>query len=220
MKFYKNLIRTFNDLPEYTSVLIHSLVGCNFYCYGCHNYGEIVAKKHSEFFTSEDIIEQIKLNGFLFNAIIFSGGEFLIEDFNSITKLLKELRVIFDGKIIINTNGSFPDKIKYLLEFQLVDGFHIDMKLPYHALDINKDQEIYKSIIGFKPSQRLINNMLSSIELIIENNSPISQVRTVKYPILDQDFFSEIESYIVQLNKKFNSNVTYKLNEFLIKTNT
>jgi len=214
MKFYKKLIRTFNDLPNHTTLLIHSLAGCNLHCYGCHNYEEIVAKKQHDFFTSENIIEHLKLNGYLFDAVLFSGGEFLIEEINTVSSFLTKIRNIFEGKIVINTNGSFPEKIIILHEQQLVDGFHIDMKLPYHLLNIVDDQEIFKSVIGIKPTQEFIDKLLQSIELVIKYNSPLSQVRTVKYPILDNSFFVEIERFIISLNQKYNSHVPYQLNDF------
>ena len=214
MKFYKNLIRTFNDLPNHTTLLVHSLAGCNLHCYGCHNYDEIIAKKHDDFLTSENIIEHIQLNGYLFDALLFSGGEFLIEDIDSVSSFLKEIGTVFDGKIVINTNGSFPEKIKFLHEQQLVDGFHIDMKLPYQILSTDDDQDIFKSIIGVKPTQEFIDRLLRSIELVIQYNSSLSQVRTVKYPILDEPFFSEIEGYILSLNQKYRSHVPYQLNAF------
>lgn len=217
MKFYKNFIRTFKDLPNHHSLLIHSLVGCNFRCVGCHNYNELIENKdNQDYFIETDILNHLKLNGYLFDSIIFSGGEFLLEDIFSVSKFLGDIREIFNGTIIINTNGAFPNKINHLLNEKLIDGFHIDMKLPYHLLDIEEDKEIYQLILGVTPTQEYIAKLLSSIELIIKNNSQYSQVRTVKYPMLSQEYFTEIEKYINKLCKKYNSNVPYLLNDYFV----
>ncbi|GBF11202.1 4Fe-4S cluster-binding domain-containing protein [Tepidibacillus sp. HK-1] len=215
MKFYKQVMRTFVDLPSHHSLLIHSLVGCNMHCFGCHNYDEIVAKKHEEFFTEEDMIQQIQLNGYFFDAIIFSGGEFLLEKIEPIINFLNRIRSIFHGLIIINTNGTFPDKMRTLINQKLVDGFHIDMKLPYHLLDINEDKEIFQAIMGIEPTQHFLEKLLTSIEIVIQQNSPYSQIRTVKYPILSDEFFEEIEYYIKTLNQNYHTQVEYRINEFL-----
>lgn len=217
MRFYKNFIRSFRDLPNHHSLLIHSLAGCNFKCIGCHNYKELIENKDTQdYFEDSDIIDQLKLNGYLFDAIIFSGGEFLLEDLDSISQLLRDVRRFFNGIIIINTNGAFPNKIAHYLNEQLVDGFHIDMKLPYHLLSVEEDKDIYQTILGIKPTQDFIEKLLLSIEFTIKNNSPYSQVRTVKYPMLSQEYFTEIEKYISKLRRKYSSNVPYRLNDYLV----
>jgi len=215
MKFHKNMIRTFVDLPDRHSILIHSLIGCNMHCYGCHNYDEVVSKKHDDFFSEEDVIQQIIQNGFLFDAIIFSGGEFLLEKMESIINFLERIRTEFYGLVIINTNGTFPEKIKTLIQLKLIDGFHLDMKLPYHLLDINHDKDIFQAIMGYSPTKRRIEELLTSVEIVIKHNSPYSQIRTVKYPILDNEYFQEINYFVQMLNNKYHSQIVYRLNEFL-----
>lgn len=215
MKFYKKLIRVFNDLPDHTTLLIHSLAGCPMKCMGCHNYDEIIANTPKDYYTSKDIINHIEQNGFLFDAVMFSGGEFLLEGIDKISDLLLEIRSVFDGKIIVNTNGMFPDKVDFLLRNSLVDGIHVDMKLPYHVLDIKEDKEIYQTILGITPTKQLIDNLLNTIELVIKSDTILSQVRTVKYPLLSQEFFDETKRYVEELKQKYNSIVPYFQNEFM-----
>ena len=216
MKFYTQFIRSFRDLPGYHSLLIHSLVGCNFSCFSCHNYEELVLKKDlQQFYSPEDIVSHLKQNGYFFDALIFSGGEFLLENSDEIIAFLSEVKSVFKGVIIINTNGSFPEKIKLLIGSNLVDGFHVDLKLPYHLLDIKDDLDIYKRVLGINPTESFIEKLISSIEIVIQHNSPYSKIRTVKYPILSDEFFIENQKFIAKLNQKYNSNVVYTVNEFL-----
>lgn len=215
MKFYQNFIRTFNDLPDHTTLLVHSLSGCPLHCFGCHNYDEIIAHTPKEYKTIDDLFFYLKKSGLLFDAIMFSGGEFLIGDINDICAVLRQTREIFQGKIIVTTSGIYHDKVKKIYEENLVDGIHIDMKLPYHALDVSLDQQIFQDVMGIKPSRRMVQDLLASIDLVIAHNSQVDQVRSVKYPILDEMFFKEIRSYVEKRKKYYQSEVPYFLNEFL-----
>ena len=214
LKFYPKMIRTFEDLPGCTSLMIHSLAGCNLRCFGCHNYDDLVASRHEHDLLAEDVVEQIMGNGYLFDAIIFSGGEFLMGNIVEISAFLAEIRKSFTGTIIINTNGTFPEKIRYLLERELADGIHIDMKMPYHTFDKSMDMAAYQTVLGISPTSELIENMLASVQSVVWHNSPYSQVRTVKYPVLSEEYFEQIRTYVDELNKRYKSKVTYKLNEF------
>ena len=215
MIFYDNFIRTFTDLPNHTSLLVHSLSGCPLKCFGCHNYDEIIAHTPKEHKTKDDLYQYIKQSGFLFDAIMFSGGEFLIDSIDDIRDVLQETRKHFDGKIIVTTSGIYTNKVKILYEERLADGIHMDMKLPFHVLDPIEDEQIFRDVMGIKPTQKIIDNFLTSIDLVIAHNSPLDQVRSVKYPILGDMFFEETQKYIDERKKYFNSHVAYFQNDFL-----
>ncbi|MFD2210421.1 4Fe-4S cluster-binding domain-containing protein [Virgibacillus halophilus] len=216
MNFYSNFIRTFTDLPNHTTLLVHSLAGCPFHCFGCHNYEEIVAGTPAVYKTSEDLFSYLEKSGFLFDAIMFSGGEFLISPLDEICELLQKVRRIFTGKIIITTSGIYQKKIEKVYSGNLTDGVHIDMKLPYHVLDVVEDKQIYQDIMGITPTKKMVDNLLCSVEMVIAHNSILDQVRTVKYPILGDAFFEEIRRYVDELKARYQSNVPYFLNEFLM----
>lgn len=215
IKFYNNFIRTFTDLPDHTTLLIHSLSGCPLKCFGCHNYDEIIANTPEEYKTIDDLYEYLELSGFLFDAIMFSGGEFLINSMKEIRELLIEVRAQFDGVIIVTTSGMYFDKLQALYDEHLVDGVHIDMKLPYHMLDVVDDAHIYQDIMGIKPSKKMVENLLNSVDAVIAHNSELDQVRTVRYPLLDDTFFTEIKMYIDAQKIHYNSIVPYFLNDFI-----
>lgn len=215
VKFYNNFIRTFTDLPNHTTLLIHSLSGCPLKCFGCHNYDEIIANTPKEYKTTEDLYEYLRLNGFLFDAVMFSGGEFLINPMKKVRALLLEVRARFNGVIIVTTSGMYFDKVRALYDENLVDGIHIDMKLPYHSLDIVEDAYIYQDIMGIKPNINVVGNLLSSVDAVIAHNSKLDQVRTVRYPLLDYAFFEEIKAYVDRRKEFHNSEVSYFLNEFV-----
>lgn len=201
-------------MPNHLSMIFHSLEGCNFDCYHCFNHN-LIKQEQIECYSEKDLLTFIELSGYLFDCIIFSGGEFLLSDIKEIKRFLNEIKQIFAGKIIINTNGCFPNKIEELYSNKLVDGIHLDIKLPYHWLDIRQDQELIKDILGVEINQQIKEKLLQSIDLVIKHNSKYDQLRTVKYPILDEQFFIEIKKYINQRKEKLNSNIPWYLNEFI-----
>lgn len=216
LTFYPRFIRTFTDLPGHLSLLIHAWNGCNMRCYGCHNDAELIAQKPIPhlLLTPEQTLERLSGSDGLFDAVLFSGGEFLISSAAELESFLRRVRLIFRGKIIVMTNGTFPGKLKHLLELALIDGVHIDMKLPFHLLDPAEDAEVFKAIIGAQPSVRFCQDILDSVDLVIRHNSRLSQVRTVRYPLLSEEFFVQITSYIEQLKDKYDSIVPYYLNPY------
>lgn len=213
IKFSKNIIRSFIDLPNKSSMMIHS-IGCNLKCYQCFNY-EALVHNPLDICDEEYILNQIELNGFLFDAIIISGGEFLMNDIDNIITFIKNVRKVFQKIIIINTNGTFPDKIKSLYKLDIIDGFHTDMKLPYHLLNTDEDDELIKEIIGKTLSITDIGNILLSIENTVKYDKGYSQIRSVKYPMLDDSAFKENKTLIKNLNIKYSKNVKYIVNEFV-----
>lgn len=214
LAFHPRFIRTFDDLPGHVSVLIHSWNGCNMRCFGCHNYGELIAKKPENYLTPAQVVARLADCGDLFDAVMFSGGEFLINDVSDVEALLQRVREVFKGIIVVYTNGTYPRKLRRLLEHGLVDGVHIDMKLPYHSLDLEEDREIFETILGAVPTPRYCRDMLESIEAVIKHNSKVSQVRTVRYPLLSDEYFEQIRDYVNDLNAKYDSEVPYFLNPF------
>ncbi len=214
LTFYPRFIRTFDDLPSHVSLLIHSWNGCNLRCLGCHNYDELIAKKPDNYLNAEQVISRLDGCAEIFDAVIFSGGEFLINELSEIEHFLKQVRRVFNGKTIIFTNGTFPCKMQSLMNNQLVDGFHIDMKLPFHGLNPKDDREVFQAILGLVPSVSTCQDILESVELVIRHNSSLSQVRTVKYPLLSDEYFEQIREYVIGLIEKYDSAVPYFLNPY------
>ncbi len=215
LAFYPRFIRTFDDLPDRVSLLVHSWNGCNMRCFGCHNYDDLIAAKPDESrLTADQTVERIRANAGLFDGLLVSGGEFLMNNASEIADFLRRVRGAFDGAVIVYTNGTCPRKLRMLLDLRLVDGVHIDMKLPYHLLDPVEDSDVYEAIIGTVPSRRMCRDMLESVEAVIRHNGEASQVRTVRYPLLSDEYFEGIRAYVNEMNAKHCSRVPYFLNPY------
>lgn len=215
LAFYPRFIRTFEDLPGYTSLLIHAWNGCNMRCHGCHNYEELIAAgSDGSHLDAEQAVRRLADCGGLFDAVLLSGGEFLMNGLAGIERFLAQVRQVFQGKIVVFTNGTYPHKLQRLLDSGLIDGAHIDMKLPYHLLDPAIDREVYEAVIGAAPSARFVQDMLEAVETVIRHNSPVSQVRTVRYPLLSDEYFEQIRLFVEALKIRHNSGVPYFLNPY------
>ena len=54
---------------------------------------------------------------------------------------------------------------------------------------------------------------------MIAHNSPLDQVRTVRYPLLDDAFFTAIKAYVDERKAYHHSDVAYFLNDFVYPEN-
>jgi pyruvate formate lyase activating enzyme len=134
---------TLLDYPEHTACTVFT-AGCNFRCPFCHNsdiiYNVPSAISQDEFF--EFLVSRKgKLDG-----VCISGGEPLLQP--DIIEFMQKIRK--EGFLVkLDTNGTFPEKLKELVNEGLVD---------YVAMDIKNSKAKYKETAG-------INNLdLSKIE--------------------------------------------------------
>jgi len=217
IKYYNKFITSVSEINNSPTLLIHSLCGCNLKCYNCINYDELIIKKHKNYHNINQVIELLKLNAFLYEYIVISGGEYLINDVEEILSDIKQIKNIINSPLIIYTNGTFPLKIQKILQWNIVDGIHTDMKLPYQYLKHEIDKDIIFKTLGVNISRKIIKNMLLSLQYTVKFDKGLNQIRSVKYPFLDNDVFEDNKKYIEELNIKYKKNVPYKINEYIEK---
>jgi pyruvate-formate lyase-activating enzyme len=211
MLFSNKIIRSFVDLPDFMSLIIHS-VGCNLHCYKCFNYEPLV-ERPADTCQPEELLKKIQHVSSLSDAIIISGGEFLSNKTEDIIHFIQQLKLFYHGLVIINTNGCFPDKMKLI--GKLVDGFHTDMKLPFYYVDIDIDRDVMQMVLGKIVDPNII---LESIEYTIQADKGYSQIRSVNYELFDDNTFVENKKYIDSLNQKYRKNTPYYVNKLLKNT--
>lgn len=215
IKYYENLIFSMSEIEGHPVLLVHALTGCMFRCYKCFNYEELIMKKHEKFYTIDDVVKMIDRQNNIIDYVLFSGGEYLLAPIDSLIHDLEKVRLVTDKKIIIYTTGYELEKMKILVQRKLVDGFHIDMKLPYHLLT-SDDFELIEHTMGIKVKDlKIINQLIDAIDFVVKNDQGLSQVRSVKYPFLDESAFIECKSFIDRLNRLYNRNIPYFANRFL-----
>ncbi len=98
-------------------------VGCNFRCPWCHN-GSLV-RRTAETFDASELLAFLRKRRGVLDGVCISGGEPLLHD-----TLADTLRAVKDlgYAVKLDTNGSFPDKLRQLVEDGLVDYVAMDVK--------------------------------------------------------------------------------------------
>jgi len=141
------------DYPDMISSIVWT-VGCNFNCPFCYNTELVHGTAQS--ISEEQIFDHLKKRKQIVEALVISGGEpFLQKDLEVFCKKIKKLNLL----IKIDTNGSFPDELKDLIDKKLVD---------YVAVDIKAPKGKYEKLAGAKID---IKNIQKTIDIL--QNSPV-----------------------------------------------
>lgn len=120
--------------------------GCNFRCPFCHNASLVTELSEAETYDEEEILSFLKKRKGLLDGVAITGGEPLMSD--EIIDFIKKIKA--EGyPVKLDTNGSYPERLKYLVNDNLVD---------YVAMDIKNSKELYAETAGIR------NLNLSAIE--------------------------------------------------------
>lgn len=214
IKYHHQPLLTLAEVKNKTVLLIHAYTRCMFHCFKCINYDTIVNYEGDNYLSMNEIAKSIELHNNLIDMVIISGGEYLMAKIQDLLNDLKLIKSITEKPVIIYTTGMYLSKMKILNEFQLIDGFHIDMKLPYHLLT-EDDSELIFHTIGKNISIKEIHQMQEAIEYVIQIDKGYSLIRSVKYPFLDESAFEECSLLVEKFNKRYKKNVPYFTNRFI-----
>jgi len=108
------------------------LFGCNFRCGFCHN-PELVLEEKSPDISKEEILRFLEKRKGLLEGVCITGGEPLMTIDEEFLKRIKSIGYL----VKIDTNGSFPEKLKEFIDKGLID---------FVAMDIKTGKERYKEI--------------------------------------------------------------------------
>ena len=133
MKINGLLKLTLLDFPGHTACTVF-FGGCNFRCPFCHN--ATLVRGEGENITEEEFFKFLSKRQGLLDGVCITGGEPLLQrDIADFMRKIKEMG--FEVKL--DTNGSFPEKLKELCSAGLVD---------YVAMDIKSSIEGYSRAAG------------------------------------------------------------------------
>jgi len=181
------------DYPDKISAIIWT-VGCNFRCPFCYNKDLVFGK--AEEISEEEIFSFLKKRKGLLEGLVISGGEPLMhKDITSFIEKVKKLKYL----VKIDTNGTFPEKLKELIDKNLVDYVSMDVKAP---------KSKYDSLSGIKTD---IKKIEKSIELL-KNSNVSYEFKTTFVPNLLE------KKDIIEIAKWLDGSKKYYLQQF--KNNT
>ena len=179
--------------------------GCNFRCPFCHNPDLIPLIPKLPKIEEEEILRHCLRNKDLLDALAITGGEPLMgkkEDLINFIQKIKKIGLLIE----IETNGSNPDMIAYLLKKKLVDYIAMDIKAPL-------DAKRYSEVSGVKVN---LSNIKKSIKIITGSNIDYEFRTTVIPCFLNDDDILKISNQIKGATKyylqQFNPENTFNPN--------
>lgn len=110
--------------------------GCNFRCPFCHNSSLVLSPTQRPDISEKDFFEFLAKRRGILDGVCITGGEPLLQ--KDIIPFLEQIRRL-GFSIKLDTNGSFPEKLKQIVEAGLVD---------YIAMDIKNCREKYVQTAG------------------------------------------------------------------------
>ena len=144
---------TLLDYPGMLAATIF-LGGCNFLCPYCHNSDLIF--RPASLYSEEQIFAFLKKRKGVLQGVCITGGEpTLSSDLIGFISKIKDLTY----KVKLDTNGTNPDTLRYLVENELIDYVAMDLKTTpsnYPSYFINKS-------IDYSKIDNSINYLLSNV---------------------------------------------------------
>lgn len=142
---------TLIDYPEKIACTLF-LHGCNFRCGFCHN-PELVLNEPEKVYSEDEILKFLKKRKKYLDGVCIAGGEPLLTLDLNFLRQIKELGYL----IQIDTNGSFPNKLKEIINNNLVNAI---------AMDIKSSKENYEKLINTKIDLKKIEESVKLISLL------------------------------------------------------
>ena len=155
---------TLLDYPGKVACTVFT-AGCNFRCPFCHNASLVTHIQDGREITQEEVFAFLKKRRGILDGVCVTGGEPLLH--KDIEELLREIKEL-GFSVKLDTNGSFPDRLKGLVEEGLVD---------YIAMDIKNAKENYGRTIGIEDYD--VSDVARSVHYLLEGNVPYELRTTV-----------------------------------------
>lgn len=198
------------DYPGKVCAIVFT-IGCNFRCPYCHN-PELVDETAEEI-SEENFFSFLESRKGLLDAVTITGGEpTMHDDLIDFIKKIKSLGFL----VKLDSNGTRPEMLEYLIDNKLVD---------YLAMDIKAPLQKYESTVA-RPVD--MEHIQESIALLLEGKIPYEFRTTVVKALLSPEDFHEMgkliagaEVYYLQkfvptklLNPAFRKKTVYSDEEF------
>ncbi len=163
--------------------------GCNFRCPYCYNAPLVVDTHKNKEILPEDIYTFLENGRGMLNGICLTGGEPLIQ--RGIEEFLNHVREM-GYAVRLDTNGSFPDKLKRLVSEGLIS---------YVAMDLKNSKESYGKTVGIEDYD--IGNICRSVEYLLSGVIPYEFNTTVVLELHQRSDFESIGRWIEGADQYF-----------------
>lgn len=182
---------TLLDFPERTACTVFT-AGCNFRCPFCHNASLVVHIPKESEISEDEFFAFLKKRVGILDGVCVSGGEPLLQaDIEEFIRKIKDLGYA----VKLDTNGSFPEKLKMLVEKGLVD---------YVAMDIKNSPELYALTCGLETMD--VKAIKESVAYLKEGHVPYEFRTTVVKNYHFKESFEAIGRWLQGTEKYFLQN--------------
>lgn len=181
---------TLLDFPGHTACTVFT-GGCNLRCPFCHN-ALLVTDTDDAHYEEEEIFEHLRLRKGILDGVAVTGGEPLIQ--KDIERFLYEIKC--EGyPVKLDTNGSFPERLKDIISAELVD---------YIAVDIKNSKQKYAETVGVKNFD--VSAVEKTVELLAQSNVDYEFRTTVVKQFHTKEDISDIAEWIKDAPRYFLQN--------------
>lgn len=163
--------------------------GCNFRCPFCHNALLVTEIDDENVFDEEEIISYLYKRKGIIDGVCITGGEPLLQ--KDITEFLQKVKAT-GLPVKLDTNGSYPQKLRELVEKGLVD---------YVAMDIKNSKEKYSETIGL--SDYDLSKVEESVEFLLSGAVDYEFRTTVVREFHTQEDILNIANWISDAKRYF-----------------
>ena len=173
---------TLLDYPGKVSCTVFTS-GCDFRCPFCHNASLVRPGEAEGELSEEELLSFLRKRTGVLEGVCITGGEPLLHA--ELFDILPEIRAM-DYAVKLDTNGSFPERLRGMVGNGLVN---------YVAMDIKNRQEKYASTAGVS-DPRFLDHVKESVEFLKKGDVPFEFRTTVVRPFHEPEDFAEIGRWI------------------------
>ena len=186
---------TLLDYPGKVACIVF-LGGCDFRCPYCHNMDIVLDSEPEDYIDEEYFFDYLKKRKNMLEGVCVTGGEPLmdarVKDFIIKIKSLGYL-------VKLDTNGSYPERLKELVQEGLVD---------YVALDIKNSPEKYARTAKCTAPQ--LEKVEESVRFLLEDRVDYEFRTTVAKPLHTVSDFDDIGKWIKGAKRYFIQSFVYR----------
>ena len=180
--------------------------GCNFRCPFCHNSSMVFSESPDEI-AEDEFFEFLRKRQGVLEGVCVTGGEPLISP--EIFGFLEKIKGL-GYKVKLDTNGSFPERLKKIVEMNLCDYVAMDIKNSpeKYSITSGKDAvsfETVKQSIEFLKASGIQHEFRTTVVKDFHTKADVAQIA---------ELLGENEKYFIQPFRDGESVICQGLGEF------
>ena len=174
---------TLLDFPGRVACTVFS-PGCDLRCPFCHNADVVLHGEGS--FPQEEFFEFLEKRRGKLTGVAITGGEPLMQE--DMPEFMERVRSM-GFAVKLDTNGSYPDRLRAIIKDGLAD---------YIAVDVKNCREKYAATSGLGPeaAEILLPRIFESIDLLMSGNADFEFRTTVVRELHEEDDFRRIGEWL------------------------